>query len=210
MSQSNRDPQIINSNLLPSRKFGVDADAKRNRLREFQSHLLGRMEAARSGVHTRQNRLGLLIGQKRWLLSLEEAGEIVSVDRIVKVPLTQDWYLGLTNVRGSLMSVVDFARFQGLEATEIDKETRIVGFANALTFNSALLVSRVFGLRNIDEMALQPTAPVTLAIEHQEQNISAHAVRTYAAQYLDNESHLWTELKLTQVINDPRFLHIGL
>lgn len=220
MSQSNADPQIKYSGLLPSRKFGVDADARRSRLREFQSHLLERMEAARSGGNTHQNRLGLLIGGQRWLLSLEEAGEIVAVDRIAKVPLTQDWYLGLTNIRGSLISVVDFACFQGHPITVIDKETRIIAFGNALAFNSALLVSRVLGLRNVDEMLLQPVlqpiSQVALVLGHQEQstgslaNTTETSVAQDAAQYLDNESHLWTELKLTQVINTPRFLHIGI
>ena len=216
MSQSNADPQIKYSGLLPARKFGVDADARRSRLREFQAHLLERMEAARSGVNTHQNRLGLLIGQQRWLLSLEEAGEIVAVDHIAKVPLTQDWYLGLTNIRGSLISVVDFARFQGHPITVIDKETRIVAFGNALAFNSALLVSRVLGLRNVDEMVLQPISPVALVTgdEKRSASDSANTIETsvaeYAPQYLDSESHLWTELKLTQVINTPRFLHIGI
>ena len=211
MSQSDVDPHMPYPAILPSRKSGTDADVRRTRLREFQAHLLERMEAARSGVKVHHNQLGLLIGQQRWLLSLEEAGEIVAVDSITKVPLTQDWYLGLTNIRGTLISVIDFARYQGQAITTIDKDTRIVAFANALAFNSGLLVSRVLGLRNIDEMVLQPIPQDLdgIGVEADSTADPANSVNTSAAQYLDSESQLWTELKLTQVVSDPRFLHIG-
>ena len=55
------------------------------------------------------------------------------------MPLTQDWFLGLTNIRGNLVSVVDLARFQGLRPTAVDKESRIVGFGPSLSFNGGLL-----------------------------------------------------------------------
>ncbi|MES2934293.1 MAG: chemotaxis protein CheW [Pseudomonadota bacterium] len=174
-----------------------DNAARRTRLREFQNQLLERMQAARSGTDTRVSQLGVMVGQTRWLLDLQEASEIVSVGTITKVPLTHDWYLGLSNVRGNLISVIDFARFQGLAPTPIEQECRIVAFAPALSFNCGLLVSRVMGLRNIAEMA-----PGTSAQE---------AATPWSAQcYQDRESKLWTQLDLSLIVQDPRFLHIGL
>ncbi|WP_395823164.1 chemotaxis protein CheW [Collimonas sp.] len=117
------------STPLSLNKVNPDADSRRTRLREFQSHLLERMQAARSGAQAQESQLGVLIRQSRWLLSLQEAGEIVAVDNISRVPLTHDWFLGLSNVRGNLISVIDFARFQGQALTQIDKECRIVAFA---------------------------------------------------------------------------------
>src|SRR5271165_1913676 len=110
------------SDVQSGKVFGKpDTVGRRTRLREFQSQLVERMQAARTGVDTRISQLGVMIGQRRWLLSLQEAGEIVSVGAITKVPLTQDWFLGLSNIRGNLISVVDFANFQGEGATPIDK-----------------------------------------------------------------------------------------
>lgn len=169
---------------------------RRTRLREFQSQLVERMQAARSGADTRVSQLGVLIGQRRWLLNLQEAGEIVSVGAITAVPLTQDWYLGLTNIRGNLISVIDFSRFQGGPACALDKESRIVAFGNALSINCGLLVSRVLGLRNVAEMEIRPADPSDAAW------CSQH--------YVDRESQVWTELKLSQVMHDPAFLHVGL
>lgn len=175
-----------------------DTVGRRKRLREFQAQLVERMQAARSGMDTRSNQLGVMIGQNRWLLSLQEAGEIVSVGTITQVPLTHDWFLGLTNIRGNLISVIDFARFQGQTPTPLDKDSRIVAFAPALSFNSGLLVSRVMGLRNVAEMTLHSDAP------------ALDGGSWMAQRYVDNESQVWTELNLSLVVQDPQFLHVGL
>ncbi|GAB3539539.1 hypothetical protein GCM10027343_07150 [Noviherbaspirillum agri] len=174
-----------------------DTGSRRTRLREFQTQLVERMQAASSGTQPHTSQLGVMIGQTRWLLSLQEAGEIVSVGSITKVPLTQDWFLGLTNIRGNLISVVDLANFRGQPQTPIDKESRIIAFAPALSFNSGLLVSRVLGLRNVADM--------------QPQTLSESGETPWARQhYLDRESQVWTELNLSLIVQDPQFLHVGL
>ena len=178
----------------------IDIAGRRTRLREFQSQLVERMQAVRSGVDTRANQLGVMIGPNRWLLNLQEAGEIVPVGAISPVPLTQDWFMGLTNVRGNLVSVIDFARYQGYGATSLDKACRIVVFGTSLSFNSSLLVSRVMGLRNVAEMEPQQGAS---------QNENKNTVGMNRS-YVDSDSHVWTELNLSMVVQDPRFLHVGL
>lgn len=178
----------------------ADADARRSRLREFQSHLLERMQVARSGSSVQESKLGVLIGQNRWLLDLHEAGEIVTVDKITKVPLTYDWYLGLSNIRGTLISVIDFARFQGQSLTFLDKDCRIVAFAPSFSCHSGLLVSRVLGLRNVAQMRLRTSIEGSDSTE----------VSPIAKQYIDGDAQIWTELSLAQVLQDPKFLQVGL
>ena len=185
LHQSERSPQVS------------DAGARRTRLREFQSQLLQRMQAARSGADAGINKLGVQIGERYWLLDLQEAGEIVSVAAITKVPLTQDWYLGLSNIRGNLTSVIDLACFQGLGKSPIDRESRIVAFAPALAFNSALLVTRVMGLRNITEMETQADSDSGTAAWSQQ-------------GFIDRDGRRWTRLDLSLIMQDPRFLHVGI
>jgi twitching motility protein PilI len=181
---------------------GLDRAGRRLRLREFQAQLVDRMQAARSGEDNEANRLGILAGDTRWLVGLRDAGEIVSVGAITPVPLTHDWFLGLTNIRGSLISVIDFARFQGLPAAGIDKDCRILAFAPALGFNSGLLVSRVMGLRNIAQMEQQSEQPSGAGGDP--------AAPWTGKSYVDRESLVWNELDLSLVVRDPRFLQVGL
>jgi len=191
--------QLTSDHAAPKGAIATtDAGARRTRLREFQAQLMERMQAVRSGAETHVSMLGVLIGQTRWLLDLPEAGEIVSVGDITEVPLTKAWYLGLTNVRGNLIGVIDLAKFQGMAPTPIDKESRIVAFSPALTFNCGLLVSRVMGLRNVAEMEMHATQEGDAAAPW-----GAH-------RYVDRDSHVWTELKLSEIVQDPQFLHVGI
>jgi twitching motility protein PilI len=166
-------------------------------MRDFQTHLVDRMHAARSGADAHVNQLAVVMGGNRFLLDLTEAGEITTVGAITKVPLTADWFLGLSNLRGNLISVVDLARFQGQAATVIDKDSRVVAFAPSLGFNCGLLVSRVLGLRNIAGMTLKNLAPV------------ADNPPWLARHYVDQEAQDWTGLDLSLITQDSRFLHVG-
>jgi twitching motility protein PilI len=186
------------SDLVPENvQKKPDTVARRTRLREFQMQLVERMQAARAGTGSHIRQLGVQIGGTRCLLNLQEAGEIMAVGPITKVPLTQDWFLGLTNVRGTLITVIDFARFLGQPPTPVERESRIVAFAPSLSFNSGLLVSRVLGLRNVSEMNAQA-------------NTSENAASWSAQQYVDQDSQVWTELNLSLIVQDPQFLHVGL
>ena len=56
--------------------------------------------------------------------------------------------VGLANIRGNLISVIDLARYQLGSETAIASDSRIITFATGLGFNCGLLVSRVYGLRH--------------------------------------------------------------
>lgn len=189
-------PTTTDSN--PELRNGAsDRADRRKRLRDFQAELVERMQVARTSKAAAANQLGVMIGQSRWLIDLQEVGEIVSVEAIVKVPLTQDWYLGLTNIRGSLIGVIDFARFNGLPPTLVGPESRIVTFSPRLSFNCGLLVSRVLGLRNLATMEPQTGEP-------------DEGKAWVTQRYSDVETADWTRLSLSLLVQDPRFLHIGI
>ena len=159
---------------------------RRTRLRDYQAQLLERMQAAQSGAAQAHHQLGVAIGAGRYLLELTEAGEIVPVAALAGVPLTQPWYLGLANVRGSLLGVIDLARYFDGEASAAGPDARLVSLAPRLGFNCALLVTRVYGLRR------------------------AGAMHTDGSQLRDAEGHVWTPLSLAALVREERFLHVAL
>ncbi|MFC3179018.1 chemotaxis protein CheW [Undibacterium amnicola] len=178
--------------------------SRRARLRDFQAQLMERMQAAKAGTQVRANQLGVQIGKARYLVDLREAGEIVSAGNLTKVPLTKSWYLGLSNVRGSLTSVIDYSLFARGEPTFVDSSCRILAFSNSLSFNSGLLVSKVLGLRNADEM--------DLIDEQASESTDDHAQnKTWILnRFLDADGHIWSQLSLSLLVQDQEFLHIGL
>ncbi|WP_020652010.1 chemotaxis protein CheW [Massilia niastensis] len=163
-----------------------DPATRRTRLRVYQEQLLERMQAARSGRGARVHQLGLGIGATRYLLDLTEAGEIVAPAPLTPVPLTQPWYLGLANVRGSLLGVIDLARYLGGEGTPAGGPARLVTFAPALGFNCALLVPQVYGLRQ------------------------ANAMERAGDALRDADGNTWTPLSLAALVREERFLQVGI
>jgi twitching motility protein PilI len=171
-----------------------DPAARRIRLRQYQEELLERMQAARTSTGARSHQLGVEIGGERYLLDLVEAGEIVPVPPLASVPLTQPWYLGLANVRGSLLGVVDLARFFGElrgaqrnpHGSEQTSAARLVTFAPALGLPCGFLATRVHGLRQAADM------------------------RPHEGRLLDADGNAWTPLALAALAQDERFLHVGL
>lgn len=169
---------------------------RRQRLRDFQSQLLARMQAARGNAVSSTNQLGVMIGQTRYLINLRDAGEIVSMGQIFPVPLTRRWYLGLRNIRGNLVSVIDIQRFQGQSMVEIGADCRIIAFSAKLTLNASLLVSKVLGLRNVSEMRLL-------------ESTADQPVAWLQRSYVDDQNQHWFELSLAKLIKDSDFLHIS-
>jgi twitching motility protein PilI len=170
----------VDSNAL------APAAARRTRLRDYQAQLLARMQAAQSGAAEAHHQLGVAIGAERYLLELTEAGEIVPPPVLAGVPLTQPWYLGLANVRGSLLGVIDLARYRDPDASAAGPDARLVSLAPRLGFNCALLVTRVYGLRRAGAMADEGT------------------------RLRDLDGHAWTPLSLAALVREERFLHVAL
>jgi twitching motility protein PilI len=169
----------------------LDPAARRTRLRQYQEELLERMQAARTSSGARTHQLGVEIGGERYLLDLLEAGEIVPVPALTSVPLTQAWYLGLANIRGSLVGVVDLARFFDQQRGAQDGATpgsaaRLVTFAPSLGMPCGFLAARVHGLRQAADMT--PSA----------------------GRLVDADGQAWTPLALGALAQDERFLQVGL
>jgi len=178
------------SDVVPN---SADPSARRTRLRQYQQQLLERMQAARTSSGARANQLGVEIGGVRYLLDLLEAGEIVPVPALTRVPLTQPWYLGLANIRGNLVGVVDLAAYLGQPAVQGNAPpgaARIVTLAPALGVPCGLLATRVVGLRHAADM--DPIRP-------------SDNTKLRDADGLD-----WTPLALADLVREERFLQVGL
>jgi twitching motility protein PilI len=170
---------------------------KNGRLRDFQKQLLERMNAARNGAHTHEGRLGIIVSGRHCLVDLREAEEIIHPMPITTVPLTKDWYLGLSNVRGNLISVIDLDRFCGAAPQARGKDSRVIVLRSGQAGMCGLLVAGVLGLRYPQEMALQEVdsdIPSWLCGHH----------------YLDQGLRVWSEVSLAAFADDARFMEVAL
>src|SRR5215218_4789716 len=137
--------------------------ANREALRELQSRLATRLQAARTeGVQA--SWLAVEAAGVKYLFPLAQSGEIFPFASAQAVPYTQNWFLGVANLRGGLYGVVDLAGFVASRApvTKSDAgraESRLVALNAMFEVNCALLIDRLAGLRNLDAFSSSSERP---------------------------------------------------
>jgi len=167
--------------------------AKRGSLREFQAHLATRLAGV--GDRSAAGLLGIQAGGDFWLLDLTDSGEIVPLPQLTPVPLTKPWFVGIANIRGSLYSVADFSAYQGKDATPQNSSSRLLLVGTRHGNNAALLVTRMLGLRNEDNLT-----PVAV-----ESDAPLWANRAFT----DGEGRRWKKLDVRVLLADEGFMDIG-
>ena len=165
----------------------------RNRLRDFQQALAHRLRLA-AELPQRQSRLAVQVGDRGYLLNLDDISEVAPIGQVTSVPLTQSWFMGITNVRGTLYAVSDFTAWLGLHFTSDIGARRLILLGQRLGKQRAgLVVTRVVGLRLLDEMK-----------PHSELLRRAWE----SASWLDRDGVGWIEVDLEQLASDVEFLQV--
>lgn len=173
--------------------------ANREALKELQTRLAARLQAARAEGATVSSWLAVESAGSQFLLPLEQAGEIFPWSGVQSVPYTRLWFLGVANLRGVLVGVVDLAGLLGTKRMRSEQtlsESSLLSLGAVLEVNAALLVDKLAGLRSADAfVSSEPAAD--------------DAPRYFGSIYLDAQGMRWQELNLLVLSQDPAFLSIS-
>lgn len=177
--------------------------ANKEALRELQSRLAERLQAARSQALA-VNWLAVEAAGRGFLFPLSEAGEIFTGRLgLMAVPHTSKWFMGVANLRGHLHGVVDLAGFLGLKsAATLTAEAALrdqscaVAMNTSLETNCALLVDRLAGLRGKDQL--------------QREELDQQQARPpfLSGVWRDAQGRAWYEISLSSLSTNDAFLKI--
>jgi twitching motility protein PilI len=177
--------------------------SNREALRELQGRLASRMQAARTEARV-QSWLAVECAGQGVLFPLQEAGEIFSVGSVLPVPHTQPWFAGVANLRGGLHAVVDLALFLGLQRGPASAagdgardSARLLALNPSLGVNCALLVDRLAGLRNADQLTVEPA------------DGAAELPAFAGARWRDTDGRVWQEIELAALAGHEQFLGVA-
>jgi twitching motility protein PilI len=170
--------------------------ANKEALRDLQSRLAEKLKAARTQERGK-SWLAVECAGHGFLLPLQEAGEIFPFAPALPVPYTNRWFMGVANLRGRLHGVVDLAGFLGIRGQEPGRDQSwFVAFNIALNINCAVMVDRLSGLRNLEQLKAQAD----------DGQAKPPFVGTH---YRDDNNRLWRELNLAALANESAFLKIA-
>lgn len=140
--------------------------------------------------------LGFAVGDLRLTAGLTTFTDIVDCGAVTPVPRTRSWLRGITNVRGSLYSVVDFAQFLGYPAINTDTGGKLL-VINDSELGCALLVNSVLGMRRFDHDN-----------EYQDAEVLHRSVQPFVRHAYLQDEQLWGVLDTDKLKASDQFRNV--
>lgn len=91
--------------------------------------------------------IGFRIGDRHFVSSIAEVNEILTLPALTAVPGSRHWLLGIANVRGNLVPVIDLRDFMGSGRSATSDSTRVLSVRQP-GGSIGLLVDEVLGQRS--------------------------------------------------------------
>ena len=105
--------------------------------------------------------IGFRIGQEQFVADRDQVREVLMLpDSMTRVPGTKRWVLGIANLRGHLLPLVDLKLLLGSGRTTLRRATRVIS-VNHRDIPAGLVVDEVFGFRRFTGNEFTDESPVT-------------------------------------------------
>ena len=152
----------------------------------------GRAVTARSAAETS---VALRMAGELYLVAREEAREVLGVPApLTRIPGAKAWILGLANVRGQLLPIIDLRAFLGSGPTPASRNTRVI-MVNHRDIPAGLMVDEVLGFRRFAESEFNADAPPTVI-----------RCDSYLAGAFRRGGEVWPVLSLKALVESNSFM----
>ncbi len=140
--------------------------------------------------------VGFLMGGQEFVADMGQVVEILQPPRVTTVPGVKSWVLGVANVRGRLVPIMDLAGMLGMTSRANWRSRRVLVVEEG-DFLTGLLVDAVLGMQQfqIDTMDEIPK--------------SQDALSNFVDHGFLKSSKRWSIFKFDELVNSPEFLQIA-
>ena len=173
----------------------------RDRPFELLAELERRGRARTGGAATDAAQAGEWVGValkmagELYLVAREEAREVLGVPApLTRVPGARSWILGLANVHGQLLPIIDLRAYLETGATPNTRNARVI-VVNHREIPAGLLVDEVLGFRRFADAEFTAEVPPTIV----------NCARYIAGSFRRGGEH-WPVLSLRALVEDSAFL----
>ena len=109
-------------------------------------------------VREQWSAIGFHLGERRLLAPLGQVTEILTLPVLTRVPGAKLWVLGIANVRGNLLPIMDLNGYLYGRRTVPGRRSRVLVINHRGVF-AGLLVDQVLGLRHFEAVARSSVSP---------------------------------------------------
>jgi twitching motility protein PilI len=138
--------------------------------------------------------IGYRLGSRRLVSGIGEINEILAFPTLTHVPGVRPWLMGVANVRGTLIAVVDLRQFVEGDRTPLSDRSRVL-VAKQHGGAVGILVDEILGQRNFTDEN-QPLAEGDV-----DDRWGAYIPRRYAVDNIE-----YGVFSLTSLVRNPEFL----
>jgi len=139
--------------------------------------------------------VGFRIGDERFIADREHVREVLMLpESMSRVPGAKRWLLGIANLRGHLLPLIDVKLMFGSGRTTLRRTTRVIS-VNHREIPAGLVVDEVLGFRRFSEHEQSETTP----------DMVVRCERFVAGSYQRNEES-WPIFNLFELLESNLFL----
>ena len=105
--------------------------------------------------------IGFRVGQEHFVASRDQVREVLMLpDNMTRVPGAKRWVLGIANLRGHLLPLIDLKMMLGSGRTTLRRDTRVIS-VNHREIPAGLVVDEVLGFRRFMDNEFRENWPET-------------------------------------------------
>lgn len=179
----------MNNEVYPHPLLLLQEIDKRNQ-QQAQAKTPGEMQPA-----SKRGRLAVRVGTWHLLFSMDDVTEIIPIPRVTQVPGVKTWLLGIANLRGTVISVIDLYQFFCEEPTQVGPNSRLIVVVSG-EWSYGLLANEVIGMRHFSP----GNKLSTLDDVHSQ-------LRSYLTEGFEIEQQQWLSFNVDRFLNEPMFLN---
>lgn len=148
-------------------------------------------------AHARWQGMGYQVGGLRLVSAMGEISEVLKVPRVAALPGVKPWVLGLANIRGRLIPVIDLHEYLGLAPTLPRAQWRVLVVEEGELI-AGLLVEQSLGIQHFLEDSSEPASRDALG-----------ELGPYVRGAFRHGGRVYYEARLTSILNDERFFDVA-
>lgn len=141
--------------------------------------------------------IGFRLGEQWMLAPLDEVTELLTLPIMTRVPGAKGWVLGIANVRGNLLPIMDLNGYLYGRRTTVGKRSRVLVINHRGVF-AGLLVDDVTGMRHFeadDRLGERPESDVEIL--------------PYLEWGFELDGRAWPVFSMRKLAESPLFMQVA-
>lgn len=141
--------------------------------------------------------IGFTVGTIPMVAPLEQVREILTHVTISRIPGAKDWVIGVSNVRGKLLPILDLRGFLSGKLSKMTRHSRILVIQHQ-GINAGLAVDEVLGMRHFIADEFSKDVSVVDAIYHK-----------YLKGSYRQSGYCWVVFDVHKLVETPEFVQVA-